>query len=109
MKSSRPSSAHCRSSKTRITTPFSAIRSKKTRQAANSDSRSGRSSASDASTRPSSCRRRGSIQRRSASSATHSSSEAVSFARAAVGSSASVIVARLRTISASAQKLMPSP
>ena len=71
MKSSSPSSAHCRSSKTRTTTPRSAIRSKKTRQAANSDSRSGRSSASPAS-RPSSWTRRGSIQRRSVSSVTHS-------------------------------------
>ena len=71
MKSSSPSSAHWRSSNTRTTTPCSAMRSKKRRQAAKSDSRSGRSAPSLGS-RPSSWSRRGSIQRRSASSGTHS-------------------------------------
>ena len=58
MKSSRPSSAHWRSSNTRTTTPRSAMRSKKTRHAAKSDSRSVRSAPSPAS-RPSSWSRRG--------------------------------------------------
>ena len=84
MKSSRPSSAHWRSSKTRTTTPCSATRSKKTRQAAKSDSRSGRSSASLASS-PSSWSRRGSIQRRSVSSGTRSASVRGQLGRARPG------------------------
>ena len=65
MKSSRPASAHCRSSNTRITGRWSAIRSKKSRHAENRSSRSG----AVRSARPSRCARRGSSQLRSSGSA----------------------------------------
>ena len=105
MKSSRPASAHCRSSNTIATVPPSLIRSKKVRQAANSSSRppAGRSSS------PSRNASRGSSQWRSSSSGTCSATDAASFDRDTPGASVSAIPARIRTISPSAQNVMPSP
>ena len=77
MNSSRPASAHCRSSNTIATVPPSLMRSKKVRQAANSSSRppAGRSSS------PSRNASRGSSQWRSSSSGTCSATDAASFDR----------------------------
>ena len=74
MKSSRPESAHCRSSKTSTVVPRSPMRSKKRRQAGKSASRP---PAGDGST-PSSASSAGSTMARSASSVTKSSIVAVS-------------------------------
>ena len=99
MKSSRPASAHWRSSKTSTVTPRWLRRSKNRRQAENRSSRSVAASSS----RPSRWARRGRIQRRSSGSATCSSTATASLAMAVAGGSASRISARIRTISASAQ------
>ena len=105
MKSSKPASAHCRSSKTIATVPASLIRSKNVRQAANSSSPPpvGRSS------RPSRNASRGSSHRRSSSSGTCWATDTASLERETPGASVSAIPARIRTISPSAQKVMPSP
>ncbi len=105
MKSINPGSAHCRSSNTSTVGPRSAIRSKKVRQAEKSSSRS----PPGASASPSREASASSTQRRSSGSETNSPTEAANLARAWEGSSPSVILARMRTISPSAQKVIPSP
>ncbi len=85
--------------------PSAATRSKKVLQAEKSSSRSpGGASAS-----PSRCARRGSIQRHSSGSVTSSATEADSLERDAAALSDSLMAARMRTISPSAQNVMPSP
>ena len=86
------------------TVPWSAIRSKNVRHAANSCSEP----PVDVST-PRRASSAGSIQRRSSSSGTYSTSVSAIFARVVVSSSVSSRPARRRTISPSAQKLIPSP
>ena len=105
MKSSVPWSAQWRSSNTSTTVPLAAIRSKNVRHAANSSSRE---SAAAPST-PSRTSSADSIQRRSASSVTHGRRSR----RASPGSSPRRRSRRgpraLRTISPSAQNVIPSP
>ena len=86
-KSTRPGSAHCRSSKTMTVGPSAAIRSKNVRQAEKSSSRS----PDGASASPSRCARRGSIQRRSSGSVTNSATEAASLDRDEAASSDSLM------------------
>ena len=105
MKSSSPSSAHWRSSNTRATVPFSAIRSKNVRQPAKSRSRP----PGGASATPRRASRQGSMKSRSAGSGTCVARAAATPARVVASSSPSTRPARLRTISPSAQKLIPSP
>ena len=105
MKSMRPPSAHCRSSKTSTVGAAAAIRSKKVRHAVKSASRP----PAGGSPTPRSASRAGSIQRRSASSGTYSASVAAIRARVVASSSDSTRRARWRTISPSDQKVTPSP
>ena len=99
MKSSNPWSAHCRSQKTRRTVAVPAIRSKKVRHAAKRTSRDSCGSSSS----PSRPVRRGSIHLRSVASGTICSRIWAKRVLAVSRSSDSVIPARPRTISASAQ------
>ncbi len=105
MKSSRESSAHCMSSNTSAVGFASDSLSKKSLHAANRSSRSKRGPSS----RPSKCATRGSMKRRSSSSSTCSTSVASSLPTADPGSSSSAIRQRIRTRSASAQYVTPSP
>ena len=102
-KSSRPVSAKWESSKTSTTVPLAAIRSKKIRQAAN------RSSEGAPDSIPRSASSAGSTQRRSASSAIQCAHASRTLARVVGSSSVSRSCARARTISPSAQKVIPSP
>ncbi len=104
MKSSVPESAQCRSSNTSATSPVSAMRSKKVRQAANSCSELAVSVPM-----PSSASSAGSIQRRSPSSGTCSMTVSAIRARVVASSSSAARPARRRTISPSAQNVIPSP
>ena len=105
MKSSSPSSDHCRSSNTSATVPWAATRSKKVRQAANNSSRPPLGTSST----PSRARIRASIQRRSSASGTCWVSIAEMAALVVGSSSLSASPARRRIISPSAQNVTPSP
>jgi hypothetical protein len=105
MKSSVPGSAQWRSSNTSTTVPLAAIRSKNVRHAENSSSRAIGVAASS----PRSTSSAVSIHRRSDSSGTHRSIAWATFTRVVGSSSVSASPARLRTISPSAQNVMPSP
>ena len=85
MKSSRPPSAHWRSSKRRTVVPRSAMRSKKMRQAAKSTSRPPGGGGS----RPSRVSSAGSTQRRSSASGTYSATVAAMRSRVVASSSVS--------------------
>lgn len=104
-KSRRPLSAHWRSSKRSTVVPRSAIRSKKIRQAAKRTSRPPAGAGSS----PRSVRSAGSTQRRSSSVGTCSVTVARIRSRVVASSSSSTSLARRRTISPSAQKVIPSP
>ena len=102
MKSSVPGSAQCRSSKTRATVPSAAIRSKNVRHAENSSSRAIWVAVST----PSRTRSADSIQRRS--DRRHPSFDGLGDLHARRrSSSVSASPARVRTISPSAQNVMP--
>ncbi len=105
MKSSRPESAHWRSSKTSTVVPLAAILSKKRRHAGKSVSRP----PAGAGSTPSRVRSAGSIRSRSAASGTCWSSVAAIFSRVVASSSSSARPARRRIISPSAQNVIPSP
>ena len=105
MKSSVPGSAQWRSSNTITTVPWAAIRSKNVRQAENSSSRA----IGVAVSRPSSTSSAASTHCRSASSGTQRSIASATFARVVGSSSVSARPARPRTISPSAQNVIPSP
>ncbi len=105
MKSRSEASAHCMSSKTSTAGYVSDSRSKKSRHAAKSSLRSRASWSPSAM----SCASRGSTNRRSSSSRMCSSSVARSFASAGSAPSSSPIRQRIRTMSASAQYVTPSP
>ena len=104
MKSSKPSPAHCRSSKTITTGSCSARRSKNIRQPANSSSRARPGSAT-----PSSAPSRGTRNSRSEALTIQRSRPASSFEIASSKADSSGIPSRWRTISASAQYATPSP
>ncbi len=104
MKSSRPESAHCRSSNT-STTAGRGDPLEEQPPAAEQVGAIGCGALLESSR----CASRGSTSRRSRSSETNSSTVARSLAGAEAGSSSSTIPARARTISASAQYATPSP
>ncbi len=105
MKSRSPVSAHWRSSKSKIVVPFAAMRSMKMRQAANRRSRPPAGAGSS----PSRVSRAGSTHRRSSGSGTYSTTVAAIRFRVVGSSSVAARPARRRTISPSAQKVIPSP
>ena len=104
MKSSRPGSAWWRSSKTMTTGAPAASRSKNVRQAPKSCS--GPAALVPI---PRSARRAGSIQRRSSASGTCAATVSAILRRVVASSSVSRRPARARTISPSAQNVIPSP
>ena len=105
MKSSKPGSAQCRSSNTSAVVPWAAIRSKNVRHDANSSSEppGGRSPTPSSASRPTS------IQRRSSSSGTKVAMVSRTLRRVVASSSPWTSPQRYRTMSPSAQKVMPSP